>query len=100
MMFNDKSDIYVNWRTFMKYMITKHQRKKAVGLSMGVMFDIKSLEYARVLDNRAVLSVTKDKDKEQRKRRQKGMLKNGLKQATKKIKKYPYKNINILDLTV
>ena len=69
---------------------------------MGVMFDIKNLEYARVLDNRAALSVTKDKDKdkEQSKRRQKGMLKNGLKQATKKSKKYPYKNINILDLTV
>ena len=67
---------------------------------MGVMFDIKNSEYARVLDNRAALSVTKDKDKEQRKPRQKGMLKNGLKQATKKSNKYPYKNINILDLTV
>ena len=67
---------------------------------MGVMFDIKNLEYARVLDNRAALSVTKDKDKEQRKPRQKRMLKNGLKQPTKKSKKYPYKNINILDLTV
>ncbi len=67
---------------------------------MGVMFAIKNLEYVRVLDNRAALSVTKDKDKEQRKRRQKGMLKNGLKQATKKSKKYPYKNINMLDLTV
>ncbi len=67
---------------------------------MGVMFDIKNSEYARVLDNRAALSLTKDKDKEQRKRRQRGMLKNGLKQATKKSKKYPYKNINILDLTV
>ena len=67
---------------------------------MGVMFDIKNSEYARVLDNRAALSLTKDKDKEQRKRRQRGMLKNGFKQATKKSKKYPYKNINILDLTV
>ena len=67
---------------------------------MGVMFDIKNLEYARVLDNRAALSVTKDKDKEQRKRRQKGMLKNGVKQVTKKSKKYPYKSLNILDLTV
>ena len=67
---------------------------------MGVMFDIKTLDNARVLDIRADLSVTKDKDKEQRKRRQKGMLRNGLKQATKTIKKYPYKNINILDLTV
>lgn len=69
---------------------------------MGVMFDIKTLDNARVLDIRADLSVTKDKDKdkEQRKRRQKGMLRNGLKQATKKSKKYPYKNINILDLTV
>ena len=67
---------------------------------MGVMFDIKTLDNARVLDIRADLSVTKDKDKEQRKRRQKGMLRNGLKQATNKIKKYPYKNINILDLTV
>jgi len=65
---------------------------------MGVMFDIKTLDNARVLDIRADLSVTKDK--EQRKRRQKGMLRNGLKQATKKTKKYPYKNINILDLTV
>ena len=61
---------------------------------MGVMFDIKNLEYARVLDNRAALSVTKDKDKEHRKRRQKGMLKNSLKQATKKRRKYPCKNIN------
>ncbi|NCX90788.1 MAG: hypothetical protein EBX03_04020 [Rhodobacteraceae bacterium] len=67
---------------------------------MGVMFDIKTLDNARVLDIRADLSVTKDKDKEQRKRRQKGMLRNGLKQATIKTKKYPYKNINILDLTV
>ena len=67
---------------------------------MGVMFDIKTLDNARVLDIRADLSVTKDKDKEQRKRRQKGMLRNGLKQATKKSKQYPYKNINILDLTV
>ena len=65
---------------------------------MGVMFDIKTLGNARVLDIRADLSVTKDK--EQRKRRQKGMLKNGLKQATKESKKYPYKNIKILDLTV
>ena len=62
------------------------------------MFDIKTLGNARVLDIRADLSVTKDK--EQRKRRQKGMLKNGLKQATKESKKYPYKNIKILDLTV
>ena len=46
---------------------------------MGVMFDIKNLEYARVLDNRAALSVTKDKDKEQKKRRQKGKLKKSLK---------------------
>ena len=38
---------------------------------MGVMFDIKTLDNARVLDIRADLSVTKDKDKEQRKRRQK-----------------------------
>ena len=53
---------------------------------MGVMFDIKTLDNARVLDIRADLSVTKDKDKEQRKRRQKGMLKNGLKQASKKVK--------------
>ena len=67
---------------------------------MGVMFDIKTLDNARVLDIRADLSVTKDKDKEQRKRRQKGMLKNRLKQASKKNKKYPYKNIKILDLTV
>ena len=35
---------------------------------MGVMFDIKTLDNARVLDIRADLSVTKDKDKEQRKR--------------------------------
>ena len=67
---------------------------------MGVMFDIKTLGNARVLDIRADLSITKDKDKEQRKRRQKGMLKNGLKPVTKKSKKYPYKKINILDLTV
>ena len=67
---------------------------------MGVMFDIKTLDNARVLDIRADPSVTKDKDKEQRKRRQKGMLKNGLMQASKKNKKYPFKNINILDLTV
>ena len=67
---------------------------------MGVMFDIKSLDNARVLDIRADLSVTKDKDKEQRKRRPKVRLKNGLKQVTKESKKYPYKNINILDLTV
>ena len=67
---------------------------------MGVMFDIITLEYARVLDIRADLSVTKDKDKEQRKRRQKVRLKNSLKPVTKKSKKYPYKKINILDLTV
>ena len=67
---------------------------------MGVMFDIKNSEYARVLDNRAALSVTKGKDKEQRKRRPKVRLKNGLKQVTKESKRYPYKNINILDLTV
>jgi len=65
---------------------------------MGVMFDIKTLDNARVLDIRADLSVTKDK--EQRKRRPKVRLKNGLKQVTKESKKYPYKNINILDLTV
>ena len=67
---------------------------------MGVMFDIKNLEYARVLDKRAALSVTKDKDKEQRTRRQKGMFENSLTQPTKKSRKYPCKNINILDLTV
>ncbi len=64
------------------------------------MFDIKNLKYARVLDNRATLSVTKDKHKEQRKRLQKGMLKNSLKQATKESRKYPCKNIYILDLMV
>ena len=67
---------------------------------MGVIFDIKNLEYARVLDNRAAISVTKEKDKEQRKRRQKVMLKNGLKQKTKRSKKYPYTNVNIIDLMV
>ena len=67
---------------------------------MGVMFDIKTLDNARVLDIRADLSVTKDKDKEQRKRRQREMLKNSLKQATKKSRKYPCKNIKTLDLMV
>ena len=67
---------------------------------MGVMFDIKILDYTQVLNSRTDLSITKDKDKEQRKRRPKVTLKNGLKQVTKESKKYPYKNINILDLTV
>ena len=67
---------------------------------MGVMFDIKSLDYTQVLNSRTDLSITKDKDKEQRKRRQKEKSNTGANQIRKKNKKYPFKKLNLLDLTV
>ena len=66
---------------------------------MGVMFDIKVLDYTQVLNSRTDLSITKDKDKEQRKRRQKKS-NTGSNQISKKEKKYPFKKLNLLDLTV
>ncbi len=66
---------------------------------MGVMFDIKILDYTQVLNSRTDLSITKDKDKEQRKRRQKKS-NTGSNQISKKDKKYPFKKLNLLDLTV
>ena len=67
---------------------------------MGVMFDIKTLDYTQGLNWRKDLSITKDKDKEQRKRQQKEKSNNGSNQIRKKDKKYPFKNQNLLDLTV
>ena len=67
---------------------------------MGVMFDIKVYDYNAVLNYRTDLSVTKDKDKEQRKRQQKEKLNSGSDSITKENRKYPYKSLNILDLTV
>lgn len=67
---------------------------------MGVMFDIKILDYTQVLNSRTDLSITKDKDKEQRKRRQKEKSNTGSNQIRKKDKKYPFKKLNLLDLTV
>ena len=66
---------------------------------MGVMFDINVLDYTQVLNSRTDLSITKDKDKEQRKRRQKKS-NTGSNQISKKDKKYPFKKLNLLDLTV
>ena len=66
---------------------------------MGVMFDIKILDFTQVLNSRTDLSITKDKDKEQRKRRQKKS-NTGSNQISKKDKKYPFKKLNLLDLTV
>ena len=67
---------------------------------MGVMFDKKALGYMSVLNSRTDLSITKDKDKEQRKRRQKEKSNTGSNQTRKKDKKYPFKKLNLLDLTV
>ncbi len=67
---------------------------------MGVMFDMKALDYTQVLNSRADLSITKDKDKEHRKKRQKEKSNNGPNQIRKKAKKYPFKKLNLLDLTV
>ena len=69
---------------------------------MGVMFDKKTLDYMSVLNSRTDLSITKDKDKdkEQRKRRQKEKSNTGSNQIRKKDKKYPFKKLNLLDLTV
>ncbi len=67
---------------------------------MGVMFDIKVLDYTQLLNSRTDLSITKDKDKEQRKRRQIEKSNTGSNQIRKKHKKYPFKNLNLLDLTV
>ena len=67
---------------------------------MGVMFDIKVYDYNAVLNYRTDLSVTKDKDKEQRKRQQKEQLNLGPNSITKKNRKYPYKSLNSLNLTV
>jgi len=53
-----------------------------------------------VLNSRTDLSITKDKDKEQRKRRQKEKSNTGSDQIRKKDKKYPFKKLNLLDLTV
>ena len=66
---------------------------------MGVMFDIKTVDYTQVLNSRTDLSITKDKDKEQRKRRQKKS-NTGSNQISKKDNKYPFKKLNLLDLTV
>ena len=66
---------------------------------MGVMFDIKILDNTQVLNSRTDLSITKDKDKEQRKRRQK-KLNTGSNKISKKDKKYPFKKLNLLDLNV
>ena len=63
------------------------------------MFDSKVLDYTQVLNSRTDLSITKDKDKEQRKRRQKKS-NTGSNQISKKDKKYPFKKLNLLDLTV
>ena len=79
--------------------ITKHRPNSVVVISMGVMFDIKVLDYTQVLNSRTDLSITKDKDKEQRKRRQKKS-NTGSNQISKKDKKYPFKKLNLLDLTV
>ena len=65
---------------------------------MGVMFDKKALDYMPVLNSRTDLSITKDK--EQRKRRQKEKSNTGSNQIRKKDKKYPFKKLNLLDLTV
>ena len=67
---------------------------------MGVMFDKKALDYISLLNSRADLSITKDKDKEQRKRRQNDTSKTGSNQIRKKDKKYPFKKLNLLDLIV
>ena len=67
---------------------------------MGVMFDKKALDYMSVPNLRTDLSITKDKDKEQRKRRQKEKSNTGSNQIRKKDKKYPFKKLNLLDLTV
>tara|TARA_B100001057_G_scaffold31423_1_gene28605 strand:+ start:521 stop:721 length:201 start_codon:yes stop_codon:yes gene_type:complete len=66
---------------------------------MGIMFDIKVLDYMQVLNSRIDLSTTKDKDKEQRKRRQKEKSNTSSNQI-KKHKKHPFKNLNLLDVTV
>ena len=79
--------------------ITKHRPNSVVVISMGVMFDIKVLDYTQVLNSRTDLFITKDKDKEQRKRRQKKS-NTGSNQISKKDKKYPFKKLNLLDLTV
>ena len=79
--------------------ITKHQTESVVVISMGIMFDIKFLDYTQVLNSRADLSTTKDRDKEQRKRRLKEKSNTGFNQI-KKHKKYPFKNFNLLDVTV
>ena len=65
---------------------------------MGVMFDKKALDYMPVLNLRTDLSITKDK--EQRKRRQKEKSNTGSNEIRKKDKKYPFKKLNLLDLTV
>ena len=67
---------------------------------MVVMFDSKVLDYTRVLNSRIDLSITNDKDKEQRKRRQKEKSNPASNQIRKKDKKYPFKKLNLLDLTV
>ena len=67
---------------------------------MGVMFDIKILDYTQVLNSGTDLSIIKDKDKEHRKRRQKEKSNTGSNQIRKKNKKYPFKKLNLLDLTV
>ena len=80
--------------------ITKHRPNSVVVISMGVMFDKKVLDYTQVLNSRTDLSITKNKDKEQRKRRQKEKSNTGSNQIGKKDKKYPFKKLNLLDLTV
>ena len=67
---------------------------------MGIMFDIKALDYTQVLNSRTDLTVTKDKDKEQRKKRQKEKSNTCSNQIIKKDKKYPFKKLNLLDVTV
>ena len=64
---------------------------------MGVMFDIKVLGYKQVFNPVNDLYVIKDKEK--RKRRHKEKSKPDSNQTRKKHKKYPFKNLNLLDLT-
>ena len=80
--------------------IAKHRPSLVVVSSMGVMLDIKVLDYTQVLNSRTALSITKDKDKKQRKRWQKEKSNTGSNQIRKRDKKYPLKKLNLLDLTV
>ena len=65
---------------------------------MGVMFDIKFVDYMQVINSRTGLSYRKDKEHRKRPQKEKSKCRNS--SPSKKNRQYPCKSTNLLDLTV